>query len=73
MSRKTCLLRIYSQSGVVEVEVVQTTEDFAEKLASAFEVGPVVLDTSDETKLVINPFNVVMLEIVPADEPDPMQ
>ena len=73
MSRKTCLIRIYSQSGVVEVEVIQTSEDFAEKLAAAFEVGPVMVDTADGAKLVVNPFNVVMLAIIPPDESDPLE
>ena len=63
MNRKACPVRVYTQNGAIEINAVCSTDNFADKLAEALELGPVLIDTVDNTKLLINPINVVMLEI----------
>ena len=63
MDTKTCEVLIYTQNGAIPYEVVETCENFAEKLAAALEQGSVMLDTIDGSKLIINPINAAAIEI----------
>lgn len=59
---KTCEIIIYTSSGALTFEVVATTDDFQNVLASALEEGTVVLDTTDGSRLILNAINVVAIE-----------
>lgn len=60
---KTCELIIYTSNGALTFEVEATTDNFQDALASALEGGTVVLDTTDESKLILNAINVVAIEV----------
>lgn len=64
---------IYTCNAVLSFNVKSTTPNFQERLAQALEEGTVVLDTAEETKLILNAINVVAIEVHEAvysgDEP----
>ena len=68
-----CELVIYTCNAVLSFNVKSTTPNFQERLAQALEEGTVVLDTAEETKLILNAINVVAIEVHEAvysgDEP----
>lgn len=63
MKVDTCEVVIYTQSGALSFEVIASTNDFEERLASALEQGTVLLDTVDGSKLVLCAINVVAIEV----------
>lgn len=68
-----CELVIYTCNAVLSFNVKSTTHNFQERLAQALEEGTVILDTAEETKLILNAINVVAIEVHEAvdaeDEP----
>lgn len=58
-----CELVIYTSNAVLSFGVKATTPNFQERLAQALEEGTVVLDTAEETKLILNAINVVAIEV----------
>lgn len=68
MNPKTCTITIYTQSGVLQFEVLMTADDFENRLAAAIEQGTVVLDLVDGGRLVLSPINIVAVEIAPGGE-----
>lgn len=64
---------IYTCNAVLSFNVKSTTPNFQERLAQALEEGTVILDTAEETKLILNAINVVAIEVHEAvysgDEP----
>ena len=68
-----CELVIYTSNAVLSFDVKVTIPNFQERLAQALEEGTVVLDTAEETKLILNAINVVAIEVHEAvysgDEP----
>lgn len=68
-----CELVIYTCNAVLSFNVKSTTRNFQERLAQALEEGTVILDTAEETKLILNAINVVAIEVHEAvysgDEP----
>ena len=68
-----CELVIYTCNAVLSFNVKSTTPNFQERLAQALEEGTVILDTAEETKLILNAINVVAIEVHEAvysgDEP----
>ena len=71
--KDVCELVIYTCNAVLSFNVKSTTPNFQERLAQALEEGTVVLDTAEETKLILNAINVVAIEVHEAvysgDEP----
>ena len=62
-------LTIYTVQGALGFTVKSTGVGFREKLIDAIESGTVVLETSEETQLILNALNVVAVEI--SDETPP--
>jgi hypothetical protein len=60
---KICEVVIYTESAALSFNIIATTDDFQERLASALEEGTVVLDTAEGSRLVLNAINVVAIEI----------
>lgn len=60
---KVCELIIYTANAALSFNVIATTSDFQERLASALEEGTVVLDTTEGSRLVLNAINVVAIEV----------
>ena len=71
--KDVCELVIYTSNAVLSFDVKVTIPNFQERLAQALEEGTVVLDTAEETKLILNAINVVAIEVHEAvysgDEP----
>ena len=71
--KDVCELVIYTCNAVLSFDVKATTPNFQERLAQALEEGTAVLDTAEETKLILNAINVVAIEVHEAvdaeDEP----
>ena len=67
-------ITIYTMQGaVLERIVVATTKDFEDTLCSALEESAVMLDTIDDTKIIINPMTAVAVEVSKAYEYDTKQ
>lgn len=60
---KTCEIIIYTSGGALSFEVIETVDNFRERLASFLEEGTVALDTVEGSQLIINSVNVVAVEI----------
>lgn len=58
-----CEVVIYTTSAALSFNVKATTTDFQERLAGALEEGTVILDTTEDTKLILNAINVVAIEV----------
>lgn len=58
-----CAIVLYTTDNVLEFNVKATVVNFDEVIADALEGGTVVLDTIDESKLILNAINVVAVEI----------
>ena len=61
--KDVCELVIYTCNAVLSFDVKATTPNFQERLAQALEEGTVILDTAEETKLILNAINVVAIEV----------
>ena len=68
MENKFCELTVYTMAAALEFTVYATTDDFQERLAEALEIGTVILDTIEGTKLILNAINVVAIEIHAAEK-----
>ena len=60
---KVCEVIIYTSTAAWSYNVEATTDDFQERLAAALEVGTVLLDTVEGSKLILNAINVVAIEV----------
>lgn len=60
---KVCELIIYTANAALTFNVVATSSDFQERLAAALEEGTVVLDTTEDSRLILNAINVVAIEV----------
>lgn len=69
---KVCELIIYTANAALSFNVVATSSDFQERLASALEEGTVVLDTTEGSRLVLNAINVVAIEVHKAETVEEM-
>ena len=56
-------LTIYTAQGAIVYTINKTSENFIEVLTSALERGYVAVDTVEGSRLIINPLNVVAIEI----------
>lgn len=68
MQSDICELVVYTQSGAVGFEVIQTSNNFQEKVAEALESGTVLLELASGGKLILCAVNVVAIEIHCASE-----
>lgn len=58
-----CEIVVYTDNSVLTFDVKATCNDFVSRVSAAFEEGVVVLDTIEETQVVISALNVVAIEI----------
>lgn len=58
-----CEIVVYTNNSVLTFDVKVTCSDFVSRVSAAFEEGVVVLDTTEETQVVISALNVVAIEI----------
>ena len=58
-----CEIVVYTDNSVLTFDVKVTCSDFVSKVSAAFEEGVVVLDTAEDTQVVISALNVVAIEI----------
>ena len=60
-------LNIYTTDVTITFDVISDIKDFTNLLAEGLEEGIVTLDTTEETKLILNSANVVAIEIIDED------
>lgn len=58
-----CEIVVYTDNSVLTFDVKATCNDFVSRVCNAFEEGVVVLDTAEDTQVVISALNVVAIEI----------
>lgn len=58
-------IRVYTTSNAIEYEIKTEAENLSDVIAEAIEDNSVLLfDTTNETKLLLNFFNIVAIEII---------
>ena len=62
-------ITIYTSQGAITYTVLKTCDNFIEALTSALEKGYVSVDTTEGSRLIINPINAAAVEIKELDDP----
>ena len=56
-------ITIYTANGVMEFDIKYEGKDLADKINAAIDNGMIMLDTVKGTQLIINPLDIVAIEI----------